>query len=266
MDPKLAHECNCLNLQAAARFFECDSDRLIGFYDELLGDAEFLEALNERIRWARDEVGFHKALFAKGPVNSIDWFAFERIFIYVAIRHLQPKRLLETGVFYGCNTVFALQAVHRNAIGAVVSVDYPAAMIDAKETRHSLVGDSENLPPALSPGFLVPEHLRRNWDLRLGDALQIIPQLPGAFDFYIHDSEHSMKFVFSEMEAVWAKRTDDLFCIVDDVDWSNGFFAFCVRNKLYPFMFTDNGKDGLRVRGGAAWVRHPSNADPAFTG
>lgn len=266
MDPVIAHECNRLNLTAAAQFFGCEPDRLLGFYQELLGDQEFLNALNERIAWARDEIGFRKALFAKGPVDSVDWFAFERIFIYVAIRHFQPRCLLETGVFYGGNTAFALQAVHRNGVGSLVSIDYPAATIKAAETRHSLVGDSEYLPPALSPGFLVPEHLSRHWDLRIGDALEVIPRLPGAFDFYIHDSEHSMKFVCDEMEAVWAKRTNDLFCIVDDIDWSNGFFAFCVRNRLHPFMFTDNGKDGLRIRGGAAWVKHPSNLDPSFTG
>lgn len=266
MDAALAHECNKLNLIAAATYFGCDSTRLLGFYEELRADHEFLDALNERIVWARDTAGFRKALFGKGPVDSIDWFAFERIFIYVTIRHLQPRTLLETGVFYGGNTAFMLQAIRRNAVGRLISIDYPAAEIDPSEFRHSLVGDSENLPATLQPGFLVPEHLRKQWTLKLGDSLQVIPELAESFDYYLHDSEHSMDFVYREMESVWRKKAGDLFCLVDDIDWSNGFFAFCVRNRLHPFLFTDNGKDGLRIRGGVAWSAHPNNGKPAYVG
>ncbi len=54
--------------------------------------------------------------------------------------------------------------------------------------------------------------------------------------------------------------------VVDDIDWSNGFFEFCVERRLRPVLFTDNGKDNLRVRIGVAKLDHCDNFEPAFTG
>jgi len=45
----------------------------------------------------------------------------------------------------------------------------------------------------------------------------------------------------------------------------NAFFAFCVKQRLYPLPVTDNGKDDLRVRTGIATRGNASNADDAFT-
>ena len=197
----------------------------------------------------------------------MDWFAFERILIYVTIRHLRPATLLETGVFYGGNTLFMLAAVHRNRCGRLISVDYPAsAMAADREGRHPLVGTTEDYTDEMSPGFIVPDYLKQTWQLVIGDSLRVIPTLAESFDYYIHDSEHSMDFFRKEAAAVWAKKAKSLFLVADDIDWSNGFSSFCCENRLVPFLFTDNGKDDLRIRGGCAWSSHPKNQDPAFVG
>jgi predicted O-methyltransferase YrrM len=56
-------------------------------------------------------------------IDSIDWFAFERILIYVLIRFLKPNRVLEMGVYYGGNTAFELNSLARNQGGKLVSID-----------------------------------------------------------------------------------------------------------------------------------------------
>jgi len=59
------------------------------------------------------------------------------------------------------------------------------------------------------------------------------------------------------MSLVGGKLTKNAVILADDLDWSNGFFSFCVEKKLYPLIITDNGKSGLRARTGIVKLGHP---------
>lgn len=257
-----------MNLAAVAKYMNVPAAELIGYYDELRADRGFLRSVNERIAEVRKRYGFEKGIFGMGKVPSIDWFAFERVLIYVLLRHLKPRTVLETGVYYGGNSAFALLALKHNGSGKMISVDYPDADIrraGADVPRHALVGDTEFYDATLRPGFMVPTALRSNWELIEGDSLKVIPTLDEQFDFYLHDSDHSMTFLSRELAAAWEKLSDRAVILVDDIDWSNAFFAFCTHQRLFPLLVTDNGKDDLRVRTGLAMRTHPRNADPTFT-
>ena len=267
MDIADTRKCNLMNFTAVARYLDAQVDDIVSFYEEICADTEFLEAVNQRIEDSRSK-GFNKGIFQKGTVASVDWFAFERVLIYVLIRHLKPQTVLETGVYYGGNSAFALRALDRNKSGTMVSIDFPDSQIRKDGTeiaRHALVGDTELYDNAMRPGFMVPSALHSRWQLIEGDSLKVIPDLPGTFDFYLHDSDHSMKFLSMELAAAWQKLSKNAFILVDDIDWSNAFFAFCVQHRLYPLLLTDNGKDDLRVRTGVAMRAHPRNGDPSFT-
>jgi len=93
----------------------------------------------------------------------------------------------------------------------------------------------------------------------------VIPGLQETFDFYIHDSDHSMPFLSKELAAAWEKLSDRALVLVDDIDWSNAFFAFCVKHRLFPLLMTNNGKDNLRVLTGIALRGHASNGNDLFT-
>jgi hypothetical protein len=268
MNIRDTRKCNLMNLALVARYLGCSTSRLIRYYQELAEDRAFLAAVNGRMSEVRRKWGFKKGIFLRGRVSSTDWFAFERTLIYVLIRHLKPQSVLETGVYYGGNSAFALLALERNRHGRMVSIDFPDSKIRTSAggpARHSQVGDSELYDPRLRPGFLVPPALHRRWELVEGDSLKVIPRLKRKFDFYIHDSDHSMKFLSNELAATWGRLSTDALLLIDDVDWSNAFFAFCVKRRLYPLMLTDNGKDDLRVRIGMAQRGHPRNADESFT-
>lgn len=85
----------------------------------------------------------------------------------------------------------------------------------------------------------------------------IISGLP-RFGPYVHDGEHSFDFVREELSLASAKLTSPGI-MVDDIDWSNGFFAHCVERRLRPLLLTDNGKDNLRVRIGLAKLDYHDN-------
>lgn len=268
MDIADTRKCNLFNLEMLARHIDVPAGTLVGYYKELLEDDEFIRAINAQVASVREKWGFRKGIFTMESIPSVDWFAFERVLIYVLIRHFRPTQVLETGVYYGGNSAFALQAILRNGAGLLTSIDYPDSEIRVKgssEPRHSLVGDTEIYERSLRPGFMVPPSLTRNWNLIEGDSLKVIPELPYGFDFYLHDSDHSMPFLSKELSVASGKLTDRALVLVDDIDWSNAFFAYCVQHRLFPLLFTDNGKDNLRVRTGLVLRDHPRNGDPLFT-
>jgi len=254
-----------MNLAMLARFLGAPQQEIISYYDELKADQDFIDGINGCVAAARSQ-GFTKGIFRNPEVPSVDWFAFERVLIYVLIRHLKPQTVLETGIYYGGNSAFALRALDRNESGRMISIDYPDSQIrQAGNARHVLVGDSEFYDAALRPGFIVPTNLRGRWEPIEGDSLKVIPQLDVGIDFYLHDSDHSMQFLTKEIAAAWPKLTEKAVILVDDIDWSNAFFALCVDKRLYPLLLTDNGKDDLRVRTGLVLRGHPRNGDPSFT-
>ncbi len=271
MDIADTRKCNLWNLDRLADYLAIAPDVLRGYYDEISEDEEFLAGINARLKTVREEYGFTKAIFARGKIESADWFAFERILIYVLVRHLKPEAVLETGVYYGGNTSFLLAGLHRNGKGRLVSIDLPDSAIRAGASagaapRHPLVGDSELYQPTLKPGFIIPDYLKENWDFVEGNSLEVIPTRSETFDLYLHDSDHSMDFLTAELDAAWPRLGPEATVVVDDIDWSNAFFSFCVTRRLSPVLFTDNGKDNLRVRSGVVKVDHPRNLERAFTG
>jgi Methyltransferase domain len=271
MDINDTRKCNTWNLEQLARFLDQDPSIFEGYYHEILDDTKFLDGVNDRLRSVRRDHGFTKGIFRNEQLDSADWFAFERILLYVLVRHLRPAACLETGVYYGGNTAFLLAALHRNGAGRLVSIDLPDSTIvrDGEKTshpRHPLVGDSEFYQATLRPGFIVPDYLKGHWHFVEGDSLFEIPKRPELFDLYLHDSDHSMDFLRSEIAAALPRLSPTAAIVVDDIDWSNAFFAFCVEQQLSPLLFTDNGKDNLRVRTGFVKLDHSRNAVSAITG
>jgi predicted O-methyltransferase YrrM len=259
---------NIYNIRSLAAYLEADEKILLGYYDELLDDHEFLKDINDRIRFTREKYEFKKGIFNMLDIDTIDWFAFERVLIYVLIRFIKPENVLETGVYYGGNSAFALRALDKNKKGKITSIDFPDYEIresNSDSTRHSLVGDTELYTPNLRPGFMVPLRLKERWNLIEGDSLAIIPNLDIQFDMYIHDSDHSMQFLLKEMELAWNKLSENAIFLVDDIDWSNAFYTFVAAKRLYPVLFTDNGKDNLRVRTGVVSKKQIRNSNPTFT-
>lgn len=271
MDINDTRKCNQWNLEQLAKFLDKVPAVFEGYYHEILDDTKFLDGVNDRLRSVRHDHGFTKGIFRQDRLDSVDWFAFERILLYVLVRHLQPAACLETGVYYGGNSAFMLAALHRNGAGRLVSIDLPDSAIrrDGENTshpRHPLVGDSEFYEATLRPGFIIPEYLKSHWQFVEGDSLAEIPKRQERFDFYLHDSDHSMGFLRAELAAALPRLSPTAVIMVDDIDWSNAFFAFCVEHRLSPLLFTDNGKDNLRVRTGLVKLDHPRNDVFAITG
>lgn len=262
-----SRKCNLMNLAKVEGFLDASKGMLRHYYDELLEDNFFIEEVNRTITEVKRKNGFNKGIFHMETIPTVDWFAFERILLYVITRHFKPKNILETGVYYGGNTAFLLLALSKNGLGSLNSIDYPDAEIvktGNHSQRHVLVSDTEFYDSTLQPGFMIPEYLTKHWNLFIGDSHEIIPKFSLKFNLFVHDSEHSMKFLTKELELASEKLSQDALLVVDDIDWSNAFFAYCVERRLSPMLLTDNGKDDLRVRTGLVALNHQRNQNPPF--
>jgi len=265
VDIKQSNWANRSSLKTVEDYFSLAPEALVKYYDELLQDYELVELVNEQFAYGRSK-GFTKGIFGKPNIDSVDWFGFERILMYVLIRSFKPATIWETGVYYGGNSLFILRALQRNGEGSLISAEWPAIQIPRSMSRHPWVSDSEDYETEiLEPGFLVPPPLRKLWDLRIGSSLDLLPNFPGPCDLYLHDSDHSMQFLSDELKLVEGRMSPTGICVVDDIDWSNAFFEHCVQTRRRPLLLTDNGKDGLRVRTGLTWMACPQNGDRHFT-
>lgn len=133
---------------------------------------------------------------------------------WCATRHLQPRRVVETGVARGIVTRTILEALAHNGDGRLWSIDMPVL-----------------LHPELASevGVAVPADGRERWTLVTGTSRrQLRPLLAqlGSIDLFVHDSLHTERNVRFELDHAWPALAAGGVAIVDDVHFNAGFHAW----------------------------------------
>ena len=132
--------------------------------------------------------------------------------------HLQPRKVVETGVARGVTTRVILEALGRERSEHLWSIDRPP--LDRK--LHAEIGAA------------VPESLRRGrWTLMRGTSRRVLPGLlrrVAPIDLFVHDSEHSYECMHFEFETAWPALREGGVLVADDYDW-NDAFAELVRGQ-----------------------------------
>jgi hypothetical protein len=239
-------------LDLVEKWLDLPKGSLIKYYIELVRNVDLLKTISDKIEMNKSFKKDVPGLFLRTPIKNVDWYGFQRILLYCLVREKKPNIVVETGVYYGGNSVFILAAMHKNKSGKLYGIDYPQKNMDqyALSNRHSWLGNTENYSKPILPGFIIPEALKEKFELFIDDSLEVLPKIKNKIDLFVHDSEHTMGHVLAELNLIWKKMSNKGLVLVDDIDWSNGFFSFVVENNLYPLLLTDNGKDNLRVRSG----------------
>jgi predicted O-methyltransferase YrrM len=161
----------------------------------------------------------------------------ERIFLYAILRTLKPQVAVETGVANGFSTAFALLALEKNGDGELHSIDFPREIGKDDETVFYEGTGRAGIPPESMPGWLVPEHLRKRWKLRLGRSQNELPPLLeslGAIDSFMHDSEHSFDCMWFEFTSAWRVLREGGVLISDDVNSTAAFPQFASQERREP--------------------------------
>jgi predicted O-methyltransferase YrrM len=155
-----------------------------------------------------------------------------RLILYSIIRKYKPEIVIETGVAHGASSAFILCAMRENAKGHLYSIDLPPynASHTIEDGYHVLDdGGCYTVAGEFVVGDLVPEYLKENWTLILGDARKELPILLKKTDkisIFFHDSLHTYEHMMFEYETAWPHITEDGLLLSHDVLWNEAFLRF----------------------------------------
>jgi predicted O-methyltransferase YrrM len=145
--------------------------------------------------------------------------------LYVVVRATRPAVIVETGVASGVSSAHMLRALAANGTGTLHSIDLPN------------VQQGSGLPEGRASGWIVPDSLRRHWQLSLGDSRKLLPDLLGALDrvdLFFHDSDHSYENMFFEFEQAFPKLENGGLLMSDDSDLHPAWDDFCASHGIRP--------------------------------
>ena len=166
-------------------------------------------------------------------------------FVYILIRHLRPTAMVETGVFDGHATAIELEAFRHNGSGLLISIDLPARTTIMGSTSKM---DDTMLPPGRDPGWLIPDSLKSQHRLLLGDSAVMLPAVFTEFpeiDIFMHDSLHTYDHMMMEYQTAWPHLRGGGLLLSDDTFWSAAFYQFS--KKVHrPYMMTSHDFGAIR--------------------
>lgn len=154
--------------------------------------------------------------------------------IYCCVRVLQPEVMIETGVAHGASSWMILNALHKNGKGKLYSIDLP----------DNDTNPAYNFQSTPQTGWIVPDVLKNRWELHLGYAQTILPQLLDELkriDIFFHDSDHSYSHMKYEFETVLPYLHKESILLSDDVHKNTAFSEFTANNKLKALQFNKGG-------------------------
>ena len=133
--------------------------------------------------------------------------------IWCLVAHLRPAAVVETGVAHGLTSRVILEGIQRNGSGHLWSVDLPA------------------VDPALHHeiGIAIPAALRSHWTYVEGTSRRRLPDLVRGLthvDLFLHDSLHTGRNTFFELDTVWPTLPPGGAALVDDIHRNLGFSRF----------------------------------------
>lgn len=184
-------------------------------------DDRALVSLHRRLADSAAEYAALAPEFGAGVIEPAEGAA-----LYFLVRALRPTTVVETGTANGVSTAYVLAALDRNGAGRLVSIDLPFEAAGDGGYEPLVTGtaidmyDVSPLPRGKPPGWMVPEELRGRWDLRLGDARELLPALledASEVEFFFHDSLHTREHMLFEFRTLWPHLASGGVLAADDI-------------------------------------------------
>jgi predicted O-methyltransferase YrrM len=182
------------------------------------------------VKEAKEDAHINERMFEK---TGYKWKDIDPlgIVVYAVIRSIKPRVVVETGVQSGISSLYILRALQINGSGLLYSIDLP----DREPER---VGEA------------VPNNLRQNWHLFLGDSKVLLPrgfeEIKMPVNIFLHDSLHTYEHMLFEFECCLKYLDKRGIIISHDILCNKSFDDFSDKNnlknlKLYNIGFIKHG-------------------------
>jgi predicted O-methyltransferase YrrM len=171
--------------------------------------------------------------FPLGLSQSVAWDDRNFVFLYIIVKFLKPKVIIETGCNMGFSSTFIALAVKENNNGCMFytmdigGVFEPWEDFTFVKSRKQKINFEKlkNMPPpqVLS---LVPQDLREHIVLLNGSSKDILPGLlkeNKEVDIFFHDSEHSYRNIIWESLSAIPYIKKGGYLLVHDVVLNSAF-------------------------------------------
>jgi predicted O-methyltransferase YrrM len=201
---------------------------------QLLGEkfvtSEWVEAINEVEQNDFVLPNTSKSAVAGNSINTLlgKW-------LYCTVRVIKPEVLIETGIAHGNSSWVILNAIKKNGKGLLYSFDLPNNDTNADY-------NFGNRP--VETGWMVPDELRMNWSMVIGDSRETLPKTLSSLskvDFFFHDSDHSYEHMMFEFKTVFPFLNEGGILSSDDINKNSSFQDFVKANKINSILFTKGG-------------------------
>jgi predicted O-methyltransferase YrrM len=150
--------------------------------------------------------------------------------LYAALRVLQPKTVVETGVCNGVSSSVMLLALEKNGNGKLYSIDFPEFTgMQSQASEYWSGKGGAVVPEGKMPGWIIPDQFRARWELILGRSQEKLGPLLDrlrTIDFFIHDSEHSYECMSFEFHLAFSHLSEGGALVSDDITWNTAFADF----------------------------------------
>jgi hypothetical protein len=213
---------------------------IAGFINEIEGDKAFLTQVRSAYR--RNTVYFPLPTDFMVQGNAGSTIFFHVVSLYVLVRLVRPRIVVETGGTPGKSSAFILRAMHRNEIGELYTIDLPPEPTNRLDL--SPVEGHSGLSPGLTANWCVPDSLRDRHHLLLGRAQDHLPSLLDQLqeiDIFIHDSDHSYEHMSWELRTAYPFVRDSGYLWADDIGTNDAWLDFCNEAGVSPEDFTSQG-------------------------
>jgi hypothetical protein len=165
--------------------------------------------------------------------------------LYVLCRATHPERVVETGVSSGFSARLLLEALARNGTGRLWSIGIPKLALGTMEQEAA----SEMADRPI--GWLVPERLRGQWELRIGPSEELLnrvfeAEVPRA-SVFVHDSLHSYERMHSEYGVAWPHLGPGGYLLSHDIHNNRAWTDFLREQSLDGDEELDHDLGAVRV-------------------
>ena len=212
-----------------SRLSHADEQEIKNYLDEFCKDQRFRLEFSQKLdEFEREDNPY------KGDIR------FHSLTLYAFVRAFKPEIVVETGVAYGKSSALMLCAMEHNQKGRLLSIDLP------NDKERALADGARTHTGNHDVGWLVPDYLKKRWDLYLGDARKLLPKLSRSIksvDIFLHDSLHTYEHVEFELNTVFPKLKKGSLVVCDNINLGAGkaFNDFLNRNNMSGYAYRDLG-------------------------